>query len=82
MSDKKQQTAVEWLMEQITYDSSGERWSSFRETVDLKIYFEQAKEMEKQQITDSYIEGCRKGFNEFGENAELYFTKTFTDELP
>jgi hypothetical protein len=37
---------------------------------------------EKQQITDSYIEGCRKGFNEFGENSELYFTKTFTNELP
>lgn len=37
---------------------------------------------EKDNITDAYVEGCRKGFNEFGEDAELYFTKTFTNELP
>lgn len=51
------QTAVEWLMEQITYDSSGERRSSFRETVDLKIYFEKAKEIEKQQMIEMHDKG-------------------------
>jgi len=50
------QTAVEWLLEQITYDNGfGQRLASFKETVDLNEYFEQAKEMEKQQIIEAWI---------------------------
>lgn len=46
----KQQTAVEWLMEQITYDNGyGQRHNSFNDGVDLLEYFKQAKEMEDQQ---------------------------------
>ena len=45
------QTAVEWLMEQISYDNGfGQRRNSFSEDFDLSVYFEQAKEMEKKQI--------------------------------
>jgi hypothetical protein len=51
--ENKKQTAVEWLLEEITYDDGfGQRWSSFRETVDLNPYFEKAKEMEKAQIEE------------------------------
>jgi hypothetical protein len=50
------QTAVEWLLEQITYDNGfGQRLASFKETVDLNEYFEQAKEMEKKQIIEAWI---------------------------
>ena len=49
--ENKKQTAVEWLLEEITYDDGfGQRWSSFKETVDLNPYFEKAKEMEKEQM--------------------------------
>jgi hypothetical protein len=44
------QTAVEWLIEQITYDNGfGQRRNSFTEDFDLSAYFEKAKEMEKEQ---------------------------------
>ena len=56
--ENKKQTAVEWLMEQITYDNGyGQRWISFKETTDLNIYFEDAKAMEEEHITDAYIMG-------------------------
>ena len=50
------QTVVEWLREEITYDNGdGQRWGSFKETVDLTEYFEQAKKTcsFKPQITNS-----------------------------
>jgi len=54
----KNQTAVEWLLEQITYDNGfGQRLASFKETVDLNEYFQQAKAMEKEQIIEAYDEG-------------------------
>jgi hypothetical protein len=34
-------------------------------------------EMEKQQIIDAYIEGGRKGFNEFADDYEQYYNETF-----
>jgi 1,2-phenylacetyl-CoA epoxidase catalytic subunit len=67
MDSNKQQTSLEFFYEKVI--------DMFGTNKVLDIEFKKAKEMEKQQITDSYIEGCRKGFNEFGENSELYFTK-------
>lgn len=75
----KQQTAVEWLMEQISYDNGyGERLNSYIETFDLSEFFKKAKEIEKEQITDAYLEGGRKGFNFFGDDFEKYYEETFT----
>jgi dissimilatory sulfite reductase (desulfoviridin) alpha/beta subunit len=42
-------TAVEWLMEQITYDNDGKRLPSFIETYDLSKFLEEAKQIEKEQ---------------------------------
>jgi hypothetical protein len=53
-------TAVEWLEEELT-----------RLGHNFKLYkkeFDQAKEIEKQQIIDAYNDGGEKGFNKFGEN--------------
>jgi hypothetical protein len=44
-----QKTAVEWLFEQIPAE-----WSSSKSAFDA---YQQAKEMEKQQIEDAYIMG-------------------------
>lgn len=52
------QTAVEWLMEEITYDNGfGERRNSFVDSFDLLEFFEQAKEMEKEQLKQMYLKG-------------------------
>jgi len=57
------QTAVEWLAEQRLQGAN------------LDIVIEQAKQMEKEQITDSYIEG----HSIYGEstNAEQYYNETY-----
>jgi len=65
------QTAVEWL-----WDNWKDKCNSFEDLVSL---FEQAKEMEKEQIKDAHIEGFysppfRKSRN--GE-AEEYYNETF-----
>ena len=45
------QTAVEWLMDQITSDNGlGQRRNSFTGSADLSSYFNKAKEMEKEQM--------------------------------
>lgn len=71
-------TAVEWLIEQIKNDHinkalTGLEW--------MKI-FEQAKEMEKQQIIDANYDGqrlhsksCTKQMLQ--DNAESYFAETY-----
>ena len=37
----------------------------------------EAKEMEKQQIIDAYVEGGSKGFNQFADDYEQYYNETF-----
>ena len=69
------QTAVEWLMVQLeTYGDPGYckiEW----ETLDELI--EQAKEMEKGQIKDAWINSLTKGdYN----SAEQYYNETFKSE--
>jgi glycerol-3-phosphate O-acyltransferase len=73
----KRQTAVEWLMEHITYDNGyGQRWVSFKEATDLNIYFQKALAMEKEQIIDAN-EDCST--NELGElfTGEQYYNETY-----
>lgn len=54
----KQQTAVEWLVEQISYDNGfGQRLASFTETTDLSEYFAQAIEIFEKQIVEAYNQG-------------------------
>ena len=51
--ETKKQTAVEWLMKQITYDNGfGQRRNSFTDSFDLSAYFEQAIELENQRMID------------------------------
>jgi hypothetical protein len=74
-------TAVEWLMEQITYDNGfGERRNSYTDSFDLKEFFEKAKEMEKQQIIDAWTDAkyCNTIGNEINyEDGEQYYNETF-----
>lgn len=60
---QKEETAVEWLREEITYDNGdGQRWGSFKENIDLTEYFEKAKEMELVGKETSYALGYSEGY--------------------
>lgn len=77
---KKQQTAVEWLVEELKKKSSDlSKWH-----VDL---IKQSKQMEQQLIIDAFFKGCECGemFNNerraFYTDAKQYYNETFgTDE--
>lgn len=48
-------TAVEWLVEQLTYDNgNGVRLPSFNEFADVTYICNKAKEMEKEQLEMAY----------------------------
>ena len=71
----KKISAVEWLLEKLTDTHTNDEW---------KEIIRQAKEMEKQQIIESYCTGCldiTKDENIFPrETSEEYFFKTFKSE--
>jgi hypothetical protein len=67
-----EQTAVEWLSEQINGLDTAVSLNYFKQKV------EQAKEMEKQQIIDAYREAITNGF--YDEDAEQYYNETFKSE--
>jgi hypothetical protein len=62
-------TAVEFIEQQYNYNSKL-----------TPVDFYQAKEMEKQQIIDAYVEGGRKGFNEFADDYEQYYNETYLSQ--
>ena len=71
------QTAVEWLVEQIFNDVD------LKDSI-LKLAINQAKEMEKEQIIESYCQGCfditQDEYIFPRETAEQYYNETFKSE--
>jgi hypothetical protein len=67
MSNKKQ-TAVEWLEEKA---------KEFAIDLDLLRYFQQAKEMEKQQIIDAYQNKRYIDYPYPMQEAKIYYKETF-----
>jgi hypothetical protein len=72
------QSSIDWLYNNLK--SHFEHDGDLLEAVNMS--FEQAKEMEKEQIEDAHIEGQRV-FDEYphtqwtNDQAELYYNKTF-----
>jgi hypothetical protein len=70
-------TAVEWLVEQIFNDVD------LKDSI-LKLAIQQAKEMEKQQIIESYCQGCfditQDEYIFPRETSEDYYNETFKSE--
>ncbi len=65
---EKKQTAVEWFYQRIL-------------AKDIKEVFEQAKEMEKEQIETAWIAGKEFGCTfEDPETAEQYYNETYKSE--
>ena len=79
------QTAVEWLIKQITFSNEyGEIYYSYPDSKDLIMCIEQAKEMEKQQIIDAYSVGYITDFklnsDYTTQTPEQYYNETFNNE--
>lgn len=71
---EKKQTAVEFLYERL--ERMIPRTALYN--IDKNEYFEQAKEMEKQQIIDAYVNGeHQQGFE---AEAEQYYNQTFKQD--
>jgi hypothetical protein len=66
---ENKQTAVQWLIE--TINESG----GFIFTIYYKELFNQAKQMEKEQIIDSFDEGFKYDINNGG--GEQYYNETY-----
>ena len=67
------QTAVEWLVEQMKLD----------ELFNADYFIEQAKEMEKEQIKDAFVECWKSNVPDGIEcklDAEQYYNETFKSE--
>lgn len=84
MNNNKQQTAVELFIEQL--EAQGESWENAsigRIQISIKVedylkLIDQAKEMEKQQIIDTFVEGMRcQNFDPNKGRAEIYYNETF-----
>ena len=66
------QTAVEWLIDELTDNGI--------DYLDLAYeIIEKAKEMEKQQIVDAYIEGYSSNLN--AGDSEKYYNETYKKPL-
>ena len=73
MTNNEQQTAVEWLIEQLHYKYGGTDffWTNMDE-------IEQAKEMEKERIIDAHYEGqCNQTEGYPLQIAEQYYKQTY-----
>lgn len=64
---EKKQTAVQWL-KQICDD---------RGYILMQDYFEQALQMEREQIEEAFVAGDERGTKGIPFNAEQYYTQTF-----
>jgi len=80
MENNKSVTAVEWLYNNLK--SHFEHDGDLLEVVQMS--FNQAKEMEKEQIIETYIAGSFTGcgcYDYMGkEDGELYYNETFKSE--
>jgi hypothetical protein len=70
MEQNKQQTAVDWLFEQIPAE-----WSSSKSAFDA---YQQAKQMEKEQIINAVRSECI--YTNRQEIAEHYYDETYGTE--
>ena len=66
------QTAVEWLLDNLISEPYSEE--DFNHNSDT---WDKAKEIEKQQIIDSYEVAYMDGYNDNGKDGKQYYYETF-----
>jgi hypothetical protein len=70
MTNDRKQTAIEWFNDEILIHLN------FDQRLYLKDIFNQAKEMEKEQIMDAWIDGA-VDTNAYMDFAEQYYNETY-----
>jgi hypothetical protein len=75
---KNKQTAVEWLIERLTNRQNGV-FDGFP-IMSLDEIYEQAKQMEKEQIKDAHRKGLSNSFSIRDEKAEQYYNETYKQQ--
>jgi hypothetical protein len=82
MSNK--QTAVEWLREEMNKIDYDTRFLTFEEFNNERLkLWEQAKQMEKEQIIDSFRNGLDDFYDKdtfYYENGEKYYNETYKQQ--
>jgi hypothetical protein len=72
------QTAVEWLIETISYkDKLGKTSINIHPDCDISNEIKIAKQMEKQQVDDAFEDGYQSGYKDNGISGEQYYNDTF-----
>jgi hypothetical protein len=71
------QTAIEWLIEQIKDD----QFNKVKTNLEWSKIFEQAKEMEREQIVDAYFKGSQSE-NAKDKNPEFFYTINYKPFYP
>ena len=74
LNKKDMKTAVEWLLDSLDYNQN---------MLGIKEIFEQAKEMEKEQMKDAFVECWKSNVPDGIEcklDAEQYYNETFKSE--
>jgi hypothetical protein len=83
---KAKQTAVEWLIDEITFSERNLynwMWIKLKTTLqghNLTKILEQAKEMEKEQITEAFEEGNKYNGWALKHEPEQYYNETYKKE--
>jgi hypothetical protein len=82
MKNNKQQTAVEWLVEQFKeYDFADvkdeENYIIKMQSFVLTEKLEQAKEMDKQRISKAFTDGKAQNFSFYDKTGEQYYEQTY-----
>ena len=72
MSDKKQQTAVEYLFEQL--------WEEPKDKLTWHTILNKAKEKFEQQIIKAHNVGSKWGFEDVLEEGEKYYKETYENK--
>ena len=72
---ENKQTALDWLINEISYEDDGEIYCKFIERTDLSVYFALAKAMEKEQLLDFFMIGQDIGTSI--QDAEETYNETY-----
>jgi hypothetical protein len=71
-------TAVEWLIAELSYLELTKNKGSFRDYFDIRLKaYEQAKQMEKEQIVDAYDNGCAEWTSMEYSDGQHYYNSTY-----
>ena len=75
----KQQTAVEWLLKakfELIFDKDMSKQDYLAKRIQIE---EQAKQMEKEQIINTYLNACSRltPYGYYNDSAEQYYNETY-----